>query len=244
MSVEATVSPPARPSERPHHPVRALLLAGGPRFVRDAFGPMLAFYLGWRLLGFDAGIAAATVLAIVGYAWERGQGRSGLSAAIGLGVAVVQAAAGLASTNTVAYFTPPLILNVAYGCAFLVSIFVGHPLAGLLATESYDFPPQVLASATFRRTCSRISLAWAGYLFLASTVRLLVLRLGSVDLYVVVNVLSGLPVSAALLSWSIWYGAGSLGRDAPGPGHCGALPPEDGTRSATDDAVATSKPRG
>ncbi len=130
MSVEATVSPPARPSERPHHPVRALLLAGGPRFVRDAFGPMLAFYLGWRLLGFDAGIAAATVLAIVGYAWERGQGRSGLSAAIGLGVAVVQAAAGLASTNTVAYFTPPLILNVAYGCAFLVSIFVGHPLAG------------------------------------------------------------------------------------------------------------------
>jgi len=30
--------------------VRALLLAGGPRFVRDAFGPMLAFYLGWRLL--------------------------------------------------------------------------------------------------------------------------------------------------------------------------------------------------
>src|SRR6058998_2726248 len=176
MSVEATVSPPARPSERPHHPVRALLLAGGPRFVRDAFGPMLAFYLGWRLLGFDAGIAAATVLAIVGYAWERGQGRSGLSAAIGLGGAVVQAAAGLASTNTVAYFIPPLILNIAYGCAF----FVGHPLAGLLATESYDFPPQVLASATFRRTCSRISLAWAGYLFLASTVRLLVLRLGIV----------------------------------------------------------------
>src|SRR5438094_134442 len=139
MSVEATVSPPARPSERPHHPVRALLLAGGPRFVRDAFGPMLAFYLGWRVLGFDAGIAAATVLAIVGYAWERGQGRSGLSAAIGLGFGAV---------------------------------------------------------------------------------------------------------SAALLSWSIWYGARSLGRDAPGPGHCGALPPEDGTRSATDDAVATSKPRG
>jgi intracellular septation protein A len=215
MSVEATVSPPARQSERPHPPVRALLLAGGPRFVRDAFGPMLAFYLGWRVLGFDAGIAAATVLAIVGYAWERGQGRSGLSAAIGLGVAGVQAAAGLASTNTVAYFTPPLILNVAYGCAFLVSIFVGRPLAGLLAAESYDFSPQVRASATFRQTCSRISLAWAGYLFLASTVRLFVLRLGSVDLYVVVNVLTGLPVSAALMSWSIWYGARSLSRDEP-----------------------------
>src|SRR5437879_4625110 len=147
MSVEATVSPPARPSERLHHPVRALLLAGGPRFVRAAFGPMPAFYLGWRPLGFDAGMAAPPGLA-------------------------------------------PL------GSAFLVSLFVGHPLAQLLATESYDFPPQVRASATFRQTCSRISLAWAGCLFLASAVRLLVLRLGSVDLYVVVNVLSGLPVSA------------------------------------------------
>jgi hypothetical protein len=111
-----------------------------------------------------------------------------------------------------------------------------------LAAESYDFSPQVRSSATFRRTSSRISLAWAGYLFLASTVRLFVLRLGSVDLYVVVNVLTALPVSAALMSWSIWYGARSLSRDEPGPGHSGALPPEHGGGSATD--VAVSKPSG
>ena len=213
MSVEATVSPPARPSERPHHPVRALLLAGGPRFVRDAFGPMLAFYLGWRLLGFDAAIAAATGFAIVGYAWERGQRRSGLSAAVGLGVALVQAAGGLTSTNTVAYFAPPLILNVAYGCGFLVSVFIGRPLAGLFAAESYDFSPQVKASATFRRVCARISLAWAGYLLLGSAVRSLVLFRGSVDLYVLVNIISGLPCAAALMSWSIWYGVGALSRN-------------------------------
>jgi hypothetical protein len=215
VSVEEQTSPPPRQAERHHRTVRALLLAGGPRFARDAFGPMLAFYLGWRLLGFDAGIAAATGLAIVGYAWERGQRRSGLSAAVGLGVAVVQAAGGLASTNTIGYFAPPLIMNVAYGCAFLVSVFIGRPLAGLFAAESCDFSPQVRASATFRRVCSRISLAWAGYLLLGSAVRSVVLIRGSVDLYVLVNVMSGLPCAAALMSWSIWYGVGALSRSEP-----------------------------
>lgn len=30
--------------------VKGLLLGGGPRFARDAFGPVLAFYLGWKLV--------------------------------------------------------------------------------------------------------------------------------------------------------------------------------------------------
>src|SRR5262244_3959741 len=138
MATKATAALPARRQESAHHPVRALLLAGGPRFARDAFGPMLAFYLGWKLLGLDVGIAAATCLAIVAYAWERGQRRSGLSAAVGLGIALVQAAGGLVSTNAVAYFAPPLVLNVAYGCGFLVSVVIGRPLAGIFAVESYD----------------------------------------------------------------------------------------------------------
>jgi len=210
--------------------VRALLLAGGPRFARDALGPLLAFYLGGKLFGFDAGIAAATGLAIVGYAWERVQRRSGLSAAVGLGVAMVQAAGGLASTNTIGYFAPPLILNVAYGCGFLVSVFIGRPLAGLFAEESYGFSPQVKASATFRRICSRISLAWASYLLLGTSLRFLVLIRGSVDLYVIVNFLSGLPCAAALMGWSIWYGVGALSRSE----HWVPIPMDPRTRPESD----------
>ena len=41
-------------------PVRArdLLLGSGPRLARDAFGPMLVFYVGWRLWGLVLGIVA------------------------------------------------------------------------------------------------------------------------------------------------------------------------------------------
>ena len=45
---------------RDRRPVRArdILLGSGPRFARDAMGPMLAFYVGWRLVGLVAGIVA------------------------------------------------------------------------------------------------------------------------------------------------------------------------------------------
>ena len=43
------------------------MLGSGPRFARDAFGPVLVFYVGWKLIGFRAAILAATTLAIAAY---------------------------------------------------------------------------------------------------------------------------------------------------------------------------------
>ncbi len=41
--------------------VRAMLLGTGPRFARDAFGPVVVFYVGWKIVGLSTGIVAATV---------------------------------------------------------------------------------------------------------------------------------------------------------------------------------------
>ena len=57
--------------------VLELVVRHGPRFVRDACGPVLVFYVGWKLVGLEAGIAGATALAVVAYLWERRQSRSG-----------------------------------------------------------------------------------------------------------------------------------------------------------------------
>ena len=35
-------------------PVGTVVRRAGPRFVRDAFGPLAAFYAGWKLLGLGA----------------------------------------------------------------------------------------------------------------------------------------------------------------------------------------------
>jgi hypothetical protein len=42
------------PLETPKVTVLGLLLGSGPRFARDALGPVLVFYVGWKLLRLTA----------------------------------------------------------------------------------------------------------------------------------------------------------------------------------------------
>jgi hypothetical protein len=142
----------------------------------------------------------------VTFGWERRRERSGLGAAIGLTLALTQAAAGLVTGSAVAYFAPGIVASTLYGLAFIVSVVLGRPLAGVFAQETYPFPPAVKASATFRRVFSRVSLVWGAYFLLRSGLRLLALTRRDVDLIVVVNILTGVPFTAALTAWSIWYG--------------------------------------
>src|SRR5205814_6736963 len=122
-----------------------------------------------------AAIIAATTLALAIFAWERRRARTGLGAAVGLTIALTQAVAGLATGSAVAYFVPPIVFNALYGLAFIVSVVVGRPLAGVFAQETYAFPEAVKASTTFRRVFSRVSLAWGAYLLIRSAVRLVTL---------------------------------------------------------------------
>ena len=196
---------PEQSESRPVSPW-SLMLGTGPRFARDAFGPVLVFYLGWKLVDLRTGILAATALAVVAYVWERRRARSGVTAAIGLAIALVQAAAGLATGTTTGYFAPGLVVNGAYGLAFLGSVLIGRPLAGIFARETYPFPPEMVDSITFRRVFSQISLVWAAYLLLRTGIRMIALLRTSVELFLVVNVLTGIPLTVGIMAWSIWYG--------------------------------------
>lgn len=192
----------------------ALLLGTGPRFARDAVGPVLAFYLFWRLVGLGTAIAVATALSVVAYTWERRRGRPGVSAALGLAIMLMQAVVGLTTGSAIAYFVPPLVFNGLLGLAFLVSIPLGRPLSGVLAQETYPFPDAVKASATYRRIFSTISLVWGLYLLARTVIRLIALSWRNVELFVVINIATGIPFTAALMSWSIWYGLRSFRRSA------------------------------
>jgi len=182
-----------------------LLFGSGPRFARDALGPVLAFYVVWKLAGLVAGIAAATLLALVAFWWERRRGASGILPAVGLGIAIVQALAGLASGSVGAYFAPAVIANGLYGATFLGSVLIGRPLAGVLAGETFPFPPRVKNSVVFRRVFARVSLVWGAYMMSRAAIRLVVLARSSVELFILVSVVTGIPLTLALMSWSFWY---------------------------------------
>lgn len=207
-----------------------LLLGSGPRFARDALGPVLAFYALWKFWGLSAGIAAATLVAVLAFWWQRRQAGSGLMPAVGLGIAMIQAVVGLASGSASAFFAPGVVANGLYGCVFIGSVAVGCPLAGVFAGEMYAFPRRVRDSALFRRTFSLVSLAWGAYMVLRAALRLAVLLWTSVDLFVGVSILTGIPCTLALMTWSFWYplrafqrepelwSAEDLGRPPGGPG--------------------------
>ena len=70
----------------------------------------------------------------------------------------------------------------------------------------YPFPDEVRESATFRLVFGRVSLMWGGYLLARSALRLATLQGASVEAFLLVNAVTGLPLTAALLAWSTWYG--------------------------------------
>ena len=198
----------------PEVSTRTILLGSGPRFARDAFGPMLVFYAGFKLSGLLVGIVASTIASFAAYRWERNHDRPGLMARLGLGLVLIQAAIGIASNSTVVFLAQPVLINGVYGLAFLGSIAIGRPLAGVFASETYPFPDEVKTSATFKRAFSRVSLAWGAYLILRSAVRMASLSGGNVDSFIVVNLVTGVPLTALLMGWSVWYAVRFFRRSA------------------------------
>jgi hypothetical protein len=185
---------------------KGILLGSGPRFARDAFGPVLSFYVLWKLWGLLPGIVAATTVALLAYRYERREARPGLVVRLALVVVLIQAALGLFTGSAEIYLAIPVFVNAGYGLAFIGSTLIGRPLAGVFAEELIALPDEVKVSRTHRRVFGQISLAWGTYMVSRSALRLLVLVLLGVDLFVAVGFVTGFPITMALMSWSIWYG--------------------------------------
>ena len=119
---------------------------------------------------------------------------------------VVPALLGLVSDSEVAILAPPVLLNLFFGLVFLGSAAIGRPLAGVFAAEMTDLPPEVRASRTYRRVFGQISVVWGTYQVVRSVVRLVLLVRVGVDGFIVINAVTGFPLMALLMTWSVWYG--------------------------------------
>jgi hypothetical protein len=155
---------------------------------------------------------------------------------IGFAVVLLQAAVGLVSGSEQLYLAQPALVSGGYGIAFIGSVILGKPLTAAFAEDMYPFPDEVKKSDTYRRAFSRISLVWGVYLLARSALRLLTLSGLSVEAFLLVNLLTGAPITAVLLGWSMWYGVRFFRRsDEWGPAIRlldGLAVPEVGTQEA------------
>jgi intracellular septation protein A len=200
--------------ELPPITVRSILLGSGPRFARDAFGPVLTFYVLWKTVGIIAGIVGATAVALLALRFERSRDRSGILVRLALALVLIQAVVGIVTRSAELYLIQPVIISGLWGVAFIGSAVIGKPLTGVFANELFPFPDEVRRSETFRRVFSRLSYAWGAYQLFRSGLRAATLLGLGVDLYVVVNLATGVPMIVGMMSWSIWYAVRSFRRSA------------------------------
>ena len=193
----------------------SVLARGLPGFLREGFLPLAAFYVGWRLSGTAAGVAAAALVSLLLYGYERRAGRDGLLVRLALLFIAVQSAVALLTASATVYLATPVVAGFVWAAAFLGSAAAGRPLAGALACAWYPFPPEFRRTERFRRVYGFESVVWGLYLLGRSGLRLAALLHGGVGAFVVVTFLTGTPAMLGLVGWSIWYAIRGLSDDAP-----------------------------
>lgn len=205
MSAGPTTVPVSGEQSLPEPSFRSILLAGAPRFAREAFGPVAAFYVGWKLGNLVVGIVLASAVGIALDLYERRRGRAGALALVSVAFVVVQAVIGIVADSAVVYLAQPVLVSAIWGLANIGSAIAGRPLAGVLADAWYPFPPEIKQSRTYRRIFGIESIVWGVYLLARSGIRMLVLTSGSIGGFAAVQVATGFPLTIALVAWSVWY---------------------------------------
>ena len=205
MSATPAMVADMRERDLPEPSFRSILFAGAPRFAREAFGPVAAFYVGWELGSLVVGIVLASAVGIALDLYERRRGRAGALALVSVAFVLVQAAVGIVADSAVVYLAQPVLVSAVWGLANIGSAIVGRPVAGVLADAWYPFPPEIKESRTYRRVFGIESIVWGVYLLGRSALRMLFLIGGSVGAFAAVQVATGLPFTIALVAWSVWY---------------------------------------
>ncbi len=205
MSAAPATVPVSGEQGLPEPSFRSILFAGAPRFAREAFGPVAAFYVGWKLGNLVVGIVLASAVGIALDLYERRRGRAGALALVSVAFVLVQAVIGIVADSAVVYLAQPVLVGAIWGLANIGSAIVGRPLAGVLADAWYPFPPEVKESRTYRRIFGIESIVWGVYLLARSGIRMVVLTSGSIGAFAAVQFATGFPLTIALVAWSVWY---------------------------------------
>ena len=130
------------------------------------------FFAGLEVSGLAAGIVAAAAVAALLYLHERQAGRDGLLVRLSLAFVAGQSLVGLLSHSATVYLAQPVLTNAIWGAAFLVSVALGRPLAGVLACAWYPFPPSFRETEAFKRVFGIESLVWGLGFLTRSGIRL------------------------------------------------------------------------
>ena len=176
-----------------------------PRLVRDAFGPLATFFVGWKLLGLTPGIFLALAFGTLVFVHERRQGRPAALVRVAMVIVCIRAVVGLSSGSASVYLAQEIGIDVLLATVVLSGLATGRPLAAWVASDVFPFTEEMRASATFAQVMRTVTLVWGFYFLARASVRFVALLSLSTDNYVLVIALTEVPFLVGLLAWSVHY---------------------------------------
>jgi intracellular septation protein A len=143
-------------------PVWSLVRHGGVRIAEATLVPLGLFYLLLQPVGLRWALIAALGWSYLVIA-VRLVRRERVSALLLIGTAMltVRSAVSFATGSAFFYFLQPTLGNFVVGALFLLSVPLGRPLAGRLASELCPLPAHVLDRRAVRSFFTRITVLWA-----------------------------------------------------------------------------------
>jgi hypothetical protein len=190
----------------------AIVRRVAPRLVRDGFGPLATFFIGWKLLGLTAGIALAVVFGVSIFVHERRQGRPAALVRVALALVCLRAIVGLSSGSASVYLAQEIGIDLLLGFGILASLAAGRPFTAWIAADVFPFTAEMRESDTFSRVMRSVTMVWGTYFLARAAVRFTALLTLSTNRYVLVVALSDAPFLIALLAWSVYYTVNSFRR--------------------------------
>src|SRR6266568_4835240 len=143
-------------------PVWSLLRQGGLRIAEATLIPLGVFYLMLQFVGLRWALVGALAWSYLVIA-VRLLRRERVSALLLIGTAMltIRSAVSFATGSWFFYFLQPTLGNFVVGMLFLLSVPLGQPLAGRLASDLCPLPAHVLDRLAVRRFFIRITVLWA-----------------------------------------------------------------------------------
>lgn len=167
--------------------------------------PLVGFYIGQKLGGVVWAVAVGCALTLAVFPFEKRATGSMRWSWIGLVGVAVSAILALITKDPKLFFLRAVIGDAVWGLAMLGSLAIGKPLIATFASWVVNIPQEYKDTASYRRTFGLLTLVWGLVNVARAAGRGYYMVEGTLDQVLVMQLLTGWPVFAGLVAFSVWY---------------------------------------
>lgn len=206
---------------------------GGVRGMIDSSLPAVVFVIANAIGGLREAVTAAIAVGVVLFVLRIVRREPVTQAFYGFIAVAVAAYLAARTGKAQAFFLPGIALNAIYGTVGLLSLIVGHPLAGYVIAALDTRYEHWRDDRPLRRVAALATLAWTAVFALRVVVQGLLYLAGSTGWLAVAKIGMGWPLWGLALAITLWLlrRVRQIGPDhAPGPGSepsASAVPPSN-----------------